>query len=87
MVLNVAPHGLHQVRGRTSLSNDEWQRRQSLRVSCFIQPGQKPLRGGVWIQSRLDAIGIDIIIEHIRGTITAIRHGYSVGRLKYQRSR
>ena len=69
--------GLHQVCGRTSLSHDEWQRRQSLRISCFVQPGQKPLRGGV--QPRYDAIGIDVIVEHIFGTITAVRHRLSVG--------
>ena len=76
-VLNFAPHGLHQVGGWASLGDDEWQRRYSLRVIFFVQSGQKTLRGGVLGQC--GTARIDFIVEHVRGTITAIRHGFSVG--------
>ena len=73
----VTPHGLHQVCGWVSLSYDEWQRRQHFRVSCFVQPGQQPLRGRVFAQSVYTAMAV--IVEHILGTITTLRNRYSVG--------
>lgn len=75
-VLNFAPHRLHQIGGRASLSDGGWQRRHSLRVIFFVPLGQKPLRGGTLNQRRV--VHIDIIQDVLK-TITALRHRYSVG--------
>lgn len=59
-----ASHGLHQVGGRASLGDDQRQRRQSLRGGALNQRG---------------AIHIDIIIQNVLKTITAMWNRYSVG--------